>query len=77
MHWSDIEELAEELEETYSDEEIPEHNLADLKEMVLSLDDFEDHEVEVSEVRLKQIMEHWLELRNERGPFETNYRTLA
>lgn len=63
MHWSDIEEIAEDLEETYFDEEIPEHNLADLKEMVLSLDDFEDHEVEVEDIRLKQIMEHWLELR--------------
>lgn len=63
MHWSDIEEIVEDLEETYADEEVPEHNLAYLKEMVLSLDNFEDHEVEVDDTRLKQVVEHWLELR--------------
>jgi FeS assembly protein IscX len=63
MHWRDIEEIAESLEETYSDEEIPERNLPYLKEMVLSLSEFEDHEVEVEDDRLKQIMEYWLELR--------------
>ena len=40
MHWTDIEEIAEGLEETYSDEEIPERNLSYLKEMVLSLSNF-------------------------------------
>jgi FeS assembly protein IscX len=64
MHWSDIEEIVENLEETYSDEEIPnEDDLAYLKEMVLSLNDFEDHEIEVDPEHLKRIMEYWLELR--------------
>jgi FeS assembly protein IscX len=66
MHWSDIETIATELEEAYSEEEIPEYNLLYLKEMVLSLSSFEDHEVEVEDSVLKQIIEHWLDIRNER-----------
>jgi FeS assembly protein IscX len=64
MHWNDIEEIVENLEETYSEEEIPnENDLLYLKEMVLSLSDFEDHEVEVDSEHLKRIMEYWLDLR--------------
>ncbi len=64
MHWNDIEEIVENLEETYSDEEIPnENDLLYLKEMVLSLNDFDDHEIEVDQEHLKRIMEYWLELR--------------
>ena len=65
MHWSDIEKIAIELEEAYSEEEIPEYNLSYLEEMVLSLPTFEDHEVEVEEAVLKQIIEHWIDIRNE------------
>ncbi|MFK7967896.1 MAG: Fe-S cluster assembly protein IscX [Rickettsiaceae bacterium] len=62
--WSDIEEIVENLEETYSEEEIPsEDDLPYLQEMVLSLSDFEDHEIEVDQERLKRIMEYWLERR--------------
>ena len=63
MHWSDIEEIAVQLEESYAEEEIPEYNLEYLKEMVLSLAELEDQEIEVSEDNLKQIMESWIELR--------------
>jgi FeS assembly protein IscX len=66
MHWSDIEKIATELEESYSEEEIPEYNLPYLEEMVLSLSTFEDHEVEVEEAVLKQIIEHWIDIRNEK-----------
>jgi FeS assembly protein IscX len=65
MHWNDIEDIAEGLEEYYSEEEVPEHNLRDLKEMVLSLSEFEDHEVEVEDFTLKKILEHWLEIRSQ------------
>ena len=65
MHWNDIEKITSQLEETYSDEKIPEDNLPYLQEMVLSLPEFEDHEIEVEESRLKQIAEYWIELRNE------------
>lgn len=64
MHWTDIEEIVTALEETYADEEIPEYNLSYLKEMVLSLPNFEDQEIEVSEERLKDILENWLALHN-------------
>jgi len=63
MHWSDIEEIVEALEEAYSEEEIPEHNLPYLLEMVLSLHNFEDHEIEVSDSTLKKIAEAWIEVR--------------
>ena len=66
MHWSDIEELAIQLEEAYAEEEVPEYNLEYLKEMVLSLHDFEDQEVEVTDNNLKQILEAWIELRAEK-----------
>ena len=65
MHWSDIEEIVAGLEEAYAEEEIPEYNLEYLKEMVLSLSEFEDQEVEVSDDNLKQILESWIELRTE------------
>ena len=65
MHWSDIEKIAMELEEAYSEEEIPEYNLPYLEEMVLSLSTFEDHEVEVKETTLKKIIEYWIDIRNE------------
>ena len=64
MNWNNIEEIAKNLEESYSEEEIPDENdLAYLKEMVMSLNDFEDHDVEVDDDHLKLIMEYWLELR--------------
>jgi FeS assembly protein IscX len=65
MHWNDIEEIASELEDIYSEEEIPEYNLPYLKEMVLSLPNFDDHEVEVENSTLKQILEQWMDIRNE------------
>lgn len=64
MHWSDIEDIADSLEEHYSEEEVPEHNLRDLKEMVLSIPEFEDREVEVEDFTLKRILEQWLEIRS-------------
>lgn len=66
MHWNDIEEISSALEEAYSEEEIPEYSLEYLEEMVLSLQEFEDQEVEVSKDILEQILEAWLELRSEK-----------
>lgn len=63
MHWHDIEIIVEALEQEYAEEKIPEDNIQDLREMVLSLDDFEDHEVEVDTDQLKKILEYWLEYR--------------
>ena len=66
MHWSDIEELVNGLEESYAEEEIPDYSLSYLKEMVLSLSDFEDQEVEVENDHLKKILECWIDLRSEK-----------
>ncbi|MFK7973419.1 MAG: Fe-S cluster assembly protein IscX [Rickettsiaceae bacterium] len=64
MHWNKIDKITVALEETYHEEEIPEYNLPYLIEMVLSLQNFEDHEVEVEESTLKQILESWIDRRN-------------
>ena len=64
MHWNNIEEIAGYLEESYAEEEIPENNLLDLKEMILALPNFEDHEVEVTNFTLNQIIESWIYTRN-------------
>ena len=63
MHWSDIDQIVESLEEMYVDEDIPVHDLPYLQEMVLSIPEFEDQEISVEESHLKIILEAWLEHR--------------
>lgn len=64
MYWNDIDQISGKLEEHYPDEEIPENNLLDLKDMVLSLQEFEDHETDVDDSVLQKIIEHWIEIRD-------------
>lgn len=64
MNWSDIDKIVESLEELYGDEDIPEHDLPYLHEMVLSISEFEDREVEVDDDHLKVILEAWIEYRD-------------
>ena len=66
MHWSDIENIVDQLETAYLEEEIPEYDLPYIKEMVLSLHEFDDHEVDVNNSTLKQILESWIDLRSEK-----------
>ena len=66
MHWSDVEDIVDQLEAVYLEEEIPEYNLPYLKEMVLSLQEFDDHEVDVDDSTLKHILESWMDIRNEK-----------
>lgn len=63
MHWRDVEEIAISLEENYPDEDIDELKFKDLKELVKSLSDFDDHEVETSNEMLQEILEAWKEIR--------------
>lgn len=63
MHWEDVEEIAEQLEENYSEEDTEGLKLSEIEEMVRSLNDFEDHDEEVSRERLKEIVEAWQEIR--------------
>lgn len=67
MHWSDTDQIVESLEEIYVDEDIPEDDLQYLEEMVLSISEFEDREIEAQESQLKMILESWLEYRNIEG----------
>lgn len=64
MHWRDIEEIAQQLEEHYAEEEIPEEDLEFLKAMVESLEGFEDIAQEPEEEQLKAIQEEWMHIRN-------------
>ncbi|ABE04640.1 MAG: Fe-S cluster assembly protein IscX [Janthinobacterium lividum] len=65
MHWDDIEEIAEHLEDNYSDDYRPNMAQTLLKEMITSLEDFEDQEVEVSKERLEEILAEWKKIRGE------------
>lgn len=64
MHWKDVEEIAKSLEEDYPDEDISELSIQDLEDLIKSLEDFEDNEVEVNKEVLKEIQEAWEEIRN-------------
>ena len=63
MHWRDVEEIAISLEENYPDEEIDDLKLKDIEELVKSLSDFDDHEIETSNNVLQEILEAWKEVR--------------
>ncbi len=64
MHWDDVEEIIESLEENYYDEDISKLKLSELDEMVRSLSEFDDHAVNATNERLSEILEAWLELRD-------------
>jgi FeS assembly protein IscX len=63
MHWNDVEEIAINLEENYLDEDISELTLQNLEELIKSLSDFDDHEVETTKELLKEILDAWQEIR--------------
>lgn len=63
MHWNDIEEIAEALEENYHDEKIEKLKLHDLHELVISLEDFDDDRDYYGDRVLNAILEAWMEIR--------------
>jgi len=65
MHWHDIEEIAENLEDNYSDYYNPTMTLSDLEKMIRDLKDFEDHDKKVKEVTLEEILDKWAEIRED------------
>lgn len=65
MHWNDVEEIAIELDANYPDEDISELTIKDLEDLVKSLSEFDDHEVETNKEVLKEILEAWEEIRQE------------
>ncbi|MFY9590291.1 Fe-S cluster assembly protein IscX [Rickettsia endosymbiont of Halotydeus destructor] len=62
MHWFDVEEIAIQLEENYPND-YEGIKLLDLKQLITSLDDFEDQEVEVQKATLEEIRDKWSEIR--------------
>ncbi|BDU60276.1 hypothetical protein FLA4_06860 [Candidatus Rickettsia kotlanii] len=66
MHWGDIEEIAEQLEEHCSDQYNEKKiSLLNLEKLIRDLKDFEDGEQKVGEVTLEEILDKWEELREE------------
>ncbi len=63
LYWNEIDNIAKKLEENYDEEDIPTDN-GSLDEMVRSLDEFDDHEVEVDDDHLRKLREAWEELRS-------------
>lgn len=63
MRWTDVEEIAEALEEEYPDEDAASLSLEEIKEMAVSLEGFEAYDVEVGEHLLEEIREAWVFLR--------------
>lgn len=64
MRWNDIEEIARSLEDNYQDEKIEDIRLADLYELVISLNEFDDDVDDYTDRTLNAILEAWLELRS-------------
>jgi len=64
MYWYDIDEIAEKLEENYQDEELSDLKLTHLEELVMSLNEFDDHEVPTTKTNLEEIREAWQGLRS-------------
>ncbi|AEK74319.1 hypothetical protein RHHCN13_01495 [Rickettsia conorii subsp. heilongjiangensis] len=66
MHWGDIEEIAEQLEEHCSDQYNEKKiSLLKLEKLIRDLKDFEDGAKKVAEVTLEEILDKWEELREE------------
>jgi len=70
MHWRDVDEIAISLEENYPDEDIDDLKFKDIKELIKSLSDFDDHEIETSNEVLQEILEAWKEIRESGGLVE-------
>jgi FeS assembly protein IscX len=63
MKWLDIEDIAESLEEKFSDEDIMRIRFTDLKRKIMNLEDFDDDEKLCNEKILEAVQAAWLELR--------------
>ncbi len=64
MYADDVEKIAEFLEDNYPEEDIALIKLSYLEEMVRSLNELEDEEIQLSKEKLQEIKETWLMLRD-------------
>lgn len=65
MKWTDIEEIAEALEEKHPDEDIYSLRFTRLFKLIEGLEEFSDNPDRVNEKLLEAIQAAWIELRNE------------
>ena len=65
MKWTDVEDLAEGLQEKHPDFDILSVRFITLKDMVMELDGFKDEEKRCNERVLEAIQASWIELREE------------
>jgi len=63
MRWTDIEDIVDALEEHYHDEEVETIRLADLHDLVITLNEFEDDPEKSNDRVLEALRDAWLELR--------------
>lgn len=68
MNWIDIDDIVSALEECYSDdvdtiEDVEEIKISYLKEIILALNDFEEHDVSVDNSLLIDIKEAWCDFK--------------
>lgn len=63
MRWNDIEDIAEALEEHYPDEEVEDIRLADLHDLIITLNEFDDDTDRANDRILEAVREAWLEIR--------------
>lgn len=63
MHWNDLEEIAEALEENYQDEDIEDLRLVDLYDLIVTLNEFDDDPEKSNDRVLEVILDMWIEIR--------------
>ncbi|MDX2050045.1 MAG: Fe-S cluster assembly protein IscX [Rickettsiaceae bacterium] len=65
MQWHETDEIVKALEEEYEETEIEELSIADLKDLIIDLQEFSDDPDGITESELKNIKQTWIELRSE------------
>ncbi len=65
MKWTDVLDIAIELDETYPDVDPVTVNFVDLRNWVMALADFDDDPERSGEKVLEAIQQHWIEEREE------------
>lgn len=65
MHWTDVEEIAEALEEKYPNKDVYSIRFTLLKKMILDLSEFNISEDECNEKTMEAIQAQWIELQDQ------------
>ena len=65
MKWTDIEDIAEMLEDKFPEQDVLQIRFTDLYKWVLDLDEFSDQPERCNEQVLEAVQSAWMEIRNE------------